>query len=503
MLILVFVSFLFSTIGLGLILLTRLYRHWSSAESDSVLLMTAAENGIRESFGVLAADLAGRPFPLSLTAAEYDGLRISALAGGLETVEAVLGHPLPVAAAGEGGRQHWTAELHFNPEHIGDAETFFTAAFIGTISSRGRLAGRPRTRRAGLEVGLSAMAGRVPLSVFPFLLAGETATEQAAELLGGDSLVLLPPEGSRSLFPAATENPLIPSDAASLLAEALKIKIFSPADLSAARIRQALGLPPSNEPVPNGVYLIVDDQGLGGIFVQGDVEEMVLAAAAGRQHVQFRLEEGTWRLWFDPAAEQTEFSGPEGTLIYPRRPLPIILVNGAIESLGGGTIDGLGSLTLSTDEETPAVLAGVSLTIVSSGETVLSSHLIQEGVRWTDGIPYVKDSTAQLFLFAAGSDFLSGTKTNGLVRVGAGAPAELFLQASVAARDGVRLEGSNRDIVLSGSLQAGGLDTGTNRLEIRPDDRLLSTVQTAPFYPRSTEPVLILLGWEILQWSDR
>ncbi|MBN1938997.1 MAG: hypothetical protein JW843_05400, partial [Candidatus Aminicenantes bacterium] len=243
--------------------------------------------------------------------------------------------------------------------------------------------------------------------------------------------------------------------------------------------------------------------GLGGIFVQGDVEEMILAAAAGRQHIQFRLEEGTWNMWFDPAAPRTEFTGPEGIQFFPLRPLPIILVNGAIKSLGGGTVDGAGNLSLSTAVDSPAVLAGVSLSIVSSGETIVSTHLTQEGVRWTDGIPYLKDSTAQLFLFAAGSDFLSGAKTSGTVRVGAAAPADLFLQASIAARDGVRFEGTNRKIVLSGSLQAGCLEAGTNRLEVRPDGRLLSTLQTPPSYPRSTAPVLILTGWEALQWTDR
>ncbi|MBN1940273.1 MAG: hypothetical protein JW843_11855, partial [Candidatus Aminicenantes bacterium] len=190
LLITVFVSFLFTSIGLGLVLLTRIYREWSRAKSDSVLLSTAAENGLRERFGAMAADLTGRPFPLSLTAAEFDELRASALAGGAETVEAVLGHPLPAAAEGAGGRQQWTAELAFKSEHVADAGTFYAAAYTGTIASRGRLAGRPRTRRAGLDLGLSVMCGCVPLSVFPFLLAGETAPKQAAELLGSESVVL-------------------------------------------------------------------------------------------------------------------------------------------------------------------------------------------------------------------------------------------------------------------------------------------------------------------------
>jgi len=503
-LIAVFVSFLFSSIGLGLVCLTRIYRQWSMAKSDSVLLATAAENGVREGFGALAATLTGRSFPLSLTEEEYETLRASARAGGLETVEMALGFPLPLSVEGAGGSEEWSAEVGFTPEHIADAETFFGASYTGTIASRGRLTGRSRTKRTGLEIGLSVLAGCLPLSAFPFLLAGKNGPEQAAALFADHRVVLTPPEGGGGRVPAAaTEKSLIPSNAVPLLAEALKIKIFSPADLSAARIRQALGLPPSNEAVPDGVYLVVDDLGLGGIFVQGDVEEMVLAVDNGRQHLQFRLEEGTWRIWFDPKEPRTEFFGPEGPRSYALRPRPMVLVNGSIASLGGGTVDGFGNLTLSAATDTPAVLAGVSLTIVSSGETVISSHLIQEGIRWSDGLPYLKDSTSQLFLFAAGSDFLTGAKTDGKVRTGATAPADLYLQASIAAKDGFRLEGTNRNVILSGSLQAGGLEAGSNRLSIRPDDRLLSTLQSPPLFPRSTAPVLFLTGWETLQWTDR
>lgn len=502
--IVVFVSFLFSSIGLGLLFLTRIHRQWSQSKSEAVILATAAENGARQGFNALETALAGQAFPLNLTDEEYETLRSSAYNGGPETMEAILGLALPLSVNDGAGRLRWEAVLGFAPEHIADAETFFAASYTGTIESRGRLAERKRIKRTSLDVGFSVMAGCVPLSVFPFLLAGDDAPEQAADLFSDESLVLVSAEGGGRTPPAAaTERALIPRNAAPLLAEAMKIGIFTPADLTPARIRPALGLPPSGEAVPDGVYLVSDDLGLGGIFVQGDVEELILAAAEGFQHLQFRLAAGIWRIRIDPGEPRTEYFGPDGTRSYDRRPRPIVLVNGSIASLGGGTIDGLGNLTLSTGTDTAAILAGFALTIVSSGETVITTHLIQEGVRWTDGLPYLRDSTAQLFLFASGSDFLSGARTDGRVRVGAQAPADLYLQASVTARDGLRLDGINRNIILSGSLQAGSLEAGSNRLAIRPDARLLSTLQSIPLSPRTTSPVLFLTGWEPLEWSDR
>jgi len=503
-LVVVFVYFIFSAIGLGLFMLARLHRQWSLTGRDSLLLSTAAENGARAAIGEMGMTLAGRSFPLNLTGEEYEILRSAARAGGTEPLEASLGCGLPLTISGRGGAAEWTAGLGFSPERVTEDGSCFTAAYRGTIDSRGWLTGRARTKRTYLEIEMSVMAGHVHLSAFPFLLAGEKGPEQAADLIAGNSLVLAPPEGVRGRLPAAaTERSLIPSNAGPLLAEALKIKIFSPADLTIARIRQALGLEPSPDPVPDGVYLIVDDLGLGGVFVQGDVEEMLLAAAEGRQYIQFLLEEGAWRIWFNPNEPRTEFFGPEDRRSFDLRPLPIVLVNGSVASLGGATVDGLGNLTLSTATETPAILAGLPLTIVSSGETVISSHLVQEGVRWTDGIPYLKDTKAQLFLFASGSDFLTGSKTNGRVRIGASGPDDLYLQAAVTARDGFRLDGSGKNIILSGSLQAGGLEAGTNRLSIRPDDRLLSPLSSPASAPRSTEPVLFISGWEALRWTDR
>ncbi len=500
----IFASFLISALGLGLFMLTWTYRQWSSYKNDAVLLRAAAENGVRAGFGALEGILAARSFPLALSEEEYDALRTATLTGKTDVVAAVLGVVFPLIVQETAGWSEWASETEFRPVCVADSESFFAAEFTGAIDARGRLTRRSQTKRTVLDVGLSVMAGRVPLSSFPFLLAGENGREQAAELLAGKKVVLTPPEtGGGSIPPAATDLLLVPADAAPQLAETLRIKIFSPDKLTVYQLRQALGLPLVDEPVPDGVYLVVNDAGLGGVFVQGDVEEMILAADSGRQYLQFRLEEGFWRMWFNPSEGQTEFTGPEESRSYERTPFPIVMVNGDVASLGGGIVGPDGILARTEGTDAPSVLAGVALTIVSAGETVISTHLIQEGVRWKDGLPYLKDSTAQLFLYASGADFVTGSRTDGRIRVAADAPADLFLQASCAARDGVRIDGEGQNITLSGGLQTSGLEMDDALLTIRPDDRLNSTLASENGSPRATDPVLFVSGWEALQWSDQ
>jgi len=500
----VFVFFLFSSIGLGLCFLARTYREWSACKTDAILLAGAAENGVRAGFNDLIAALAARRFPLELTDLRYAGLRAATLDRKTDLVEEILGLPLPLRLPETAGELAWSADTDFEVDRLTDGISFIAVDFLGTIDARGRLARRPRGKRTALDVGLSTAAGRIPLAAFPFLIAGEDGPERMSALIAEKKVVLAPLEGNRVGLPAAAVGRnLIPRDAAPLLAETLKIKMFTPDRIPLSALRKALGLPAVDEPVPDGAYLIVDETGLGGIFVQGDVEEMVLGAAGGRQAVQFRLEGGTWRVWFSPSENRTGFESPAETRVYDGTPRTIIMVNGKISSLGGGIVNPDGSLTLSDRTDIPSILAGIPMTIVSSGETVLTSHLIQEGVQWRQGLPYLKDSTARLFIYASGADLIDGTQTVGLIRVDEDAPSDLFLQAALTAADGIRIDGSGKTVTVSGGVQAAAVDPGGSRMNIIPDGRLPAALWTSESAPRSTVPVVFVTGLEALRWTDR
>ncbi len=126
--------------------------------------------------------------------------------------------------------------------------------------------------------------------------------------------------------------------------------------LSARQICFALGLhnPPSkdcnsNPSVPNGVYLVNDGISVkGGIYVQGDVDQLVLkATGTGQQVYTFKQGNDTWEITVDYTTNTTAVTKNEGRIgIYrgtPNGPAPLgtggptgqIYVTGQIKSLQG------------------------------------------------------------------------------------------------------------------------------------------------------------------------
>lgn len=301
---------------------------------------------------------------------------------------------------------------------------------------------------------------------------------------------------------SASEGGVLPDDPSALVAKALNIGVFRPGDLSPAELRQALGLEPSAEPVPDGVYLIRNDLGLGGVFVEGDLDEMVLAVDHDAQVVVFRSGDAVWRLEFSPSRSRTSFATPAGSFDYDLVPLPLVLVNGTVASLGGGAVGPDGRVEIRYDGETPAVLDGVDLAIVSADRVTISSDLILEGVRWQDGVPYAKDTTAQLVIYAAGRDLASGASVEGGIAVAAGAPAGLKVQASLtAASGGFRIEGEGKTVELMGALHADSFEGNGNALAVVRDDRAAAGTFPANA-PLAASPRLAVFSLKVLAWKE-
>ena len=298
------------------------------------------------------------------------------------------------------------------------------------------------------------------------------------------------------------EESAIPGAADPLLKKALNIGLFTPGKPTRAELRAALGLEMVDEPVPEGVYLVHSEAALGGIYVQGDMDEIILAIEAGFQVISFRRGIDTWLLKFSPAQSQTFFVSPLESLTFNRVPLGIIMVNGRIHSLGGGIINAAGEAELKLDEAIPCILRGVSLTIVSSDEVKLSSHLIHECVKWLDGIPYLKDSTSQLMIYANGRDFMDETEKAGKILINPNAPAELKLQATLTAKNSIEIGGTQKTIALAGGLQAGNVSINGNTFMILPDERMLSTDIIPVNSPSTTSPLLVILSFRPLQWNE-
>jgi len=463
----VFIFFLFSTLGIGMLYLTQVYMKTSAFRRNSLLCEYASENGIKQGFDRFHHLLLERSALMLLTEGEAMDFYQDAANGGTSIIEQALGCSLPLASADNWERMSWESLTDFTLEQLVDREDYFQVRYKGTISSSGQLEHFKARKNACLDSTLEVLAGRIPLPLIPVLVDKKMGPEEKSRII------------------------------------ALKIKIFHPQDLSASKLREALGLEPSKDPVPDGVYLIEDDLGLGGVFVQGDLDEMVLAIQDNFQVIKFVSEQGVWILKFSPQEGETVFWTPLAVHSYEFILRGIIIVNGRIHSLGGGYLDSAEEIIMGQEEEMPCILKSVNLTIISSDEITLSSHLIYQGLKWEEGVPYIKDSDTQLSIFSTGKDFLEGSEKTGQINIAATAPDELKIQASLTASDkGIKVLGDGKKVQVLGSLQASDLVLHDNEISVKFDERFLKPSDLLRRSPRTRNPVLFISSFKITGWRE-
>ena len=494
----------FTVLGTGMLLLTQVHLKAGAGRKNSALLDYASENGIKRALEDIDAALASRATLIEATPGRMSELRSDALLGGTKIVEELFGWPLPRLIRETWEDMSWESVTACDPERTEDREDFLSVGYRLRIDSEGKLANFKPKRASQCDASLNVLAGRLPLPCVPFLLNKKMDAGTENDFLSSNGISFrTAPGGSPAARLEIVETPIIPTDATSLLGQTLRLRLFRPEDLDAASVRRAVGLEPSNDPVPDGVYLIQDDLGLGGVFVQGDVEELVTAIDGPFQVISFRAEAGEWVLRFSPALGQTFFAAPDGSRSYDLVPAGIIAVNGKIRSLGGGTMDASGRVVMAGDDAVPSILAGVSLTILSSEGVTISSHLISQGVRWQDGVPYVKDGSSQVIIYSTGKDFLEGTTAEGGISIAEGAPDNLTLQASlVAGGTGFAVQGKGKAIEVLGGIQAVDYTSEGTTLRISPDRRLAEGRSLPGNAPLSTEPMLFVSSFIVREWKE-
>lgn len=501
----VFLFIVFSTLGLGMLSLTQVYLKISAYRKNTLLLEVASENGIKQGYNHLHDLVSLASSPILITESDTSQFLDDSRTQGNAVVQRVLGCRLPVFLTDRWERLAWESLSDFNLVRLREEPEHFFLEYRARISATGRLQGFNPTKASILDSELGILAGHIPLSAIAFLLDKSMTAEQRRDFLAENRIKMLPTGMVGLPDPVAfSEGGLLPRQALPQLAKALKIKIFHPQDLSAARLRLVLGLDVSDEPVPEGVYLIQDDLGLGGVFVQGDLDELVLAIQENFQIILFRQGQDLWILKFSPEESKTVFVSPDGIQSFDHIPLGIIIVNGKILSLGGGYADAAGNILMADQEEIPCVKRGVSLTFISSDDITLTSHLIYQGVTWKEGVPYIKDADAQLIIHAAGQDFLDGEEEGGEIIIGENTPEKLKIHASMTASgEGFTVMGNDKEIQLLGSLQASNVALNGNEISIKFDNRFLyredNIFQNGPL---TEKPVLYITGFKITEWRE-
>ena len=500
----VFTLFVFTVLGLGMLYLSQIYLKFSAFKKNSILLDYSTENGIKQGFHQLLSSLTQASSLSVLAYQEAAQLKEEVLNNSLGLIERFLGTEIPLRHSSSWENLSWKSETSFSLEKFEEKEDYVKMTYQASILSEGKIKNFPPPRKSILECEMEILAGNIPLPEIPLLIDKKLTPKQRENFKEENNIdISIPDNNVMSPQITFTQEELLPEDANSQLMKALKIKMFSPQNLSDAKLRVILGLEETDEPVPEGVYLIEDDLGLGGVLVQGDVDEMILAIEGDFQVISFVTESGCWLLKFSPSKGKTIFTTPLKNHYYNFIPLGIIFVNGEIHSLGGGIVHPAGEIHMVKEELIPSILGGVNLTIVSSKEVTISSHLIHQGLKWQEGVPYLKDSQSQLIIYAAGEDPLGGGKAEGKIVIDENSPDEIKIQASlIASGKGLTVEGREKNVHIMGSLQTSDLSTQNNSLNITFDQRLMEDDSLLQNAPKTKKPVIYLASFRAKEWKE-
>jgi hypothetical protein len=230
---------------------------------------------------------------------------------------------------------------------------------------------------------------------------------------------------------------------------------------------------------------------------------MITAIEGSYQVISFRLGSGTWVLKYSPSESKTSFLSPRGEENFDYVPLGLIVLSGQVSSLGGGIVEPGGEVRLVTDREVPSILPGINLTLVASGKITITSHLVQEGLSWQEGIPYVKSQQSQLVIFSTGRDLWTETAVEGGIVIAADAPQELKLQATLTAGgEGFAVEGENKTLRVMGGIQATDFSSTGSQVNLTPWAPGLDPENASPLAPRTAQPVLFIARFGASGWRE-
>ncbi|MCD6192038.1 MAG: hypothetical protein J7L26_01040 [Candidatus Aminicenantes bacterium] len=498
----IFVFILLATLGLGALINTQVFLQSHQYRRNQWLRELAAENGVKWVLPSLRKYF-DEIYPFLFLGENKVGFNfLSKAPFPPEQMEDLLG-PLPIPQDDQSFRFFgWKSKIVSRLDSFYKSQHYWVADYELVVEGKGYQGSLSSDSSAQLSFQVRLGCGRLPLAWFPFLYQGEPSSREAEEIEKKINLfsretsifkprkIILPPDK------LATKEPQ------EWLAENLKIGVLEPEDFSRSRFREILGLEPANEAIPPGVYLIRDDLGLGGLFIQGDVEELLLGIDSSYQIIQVKKESSYWQLRFSPAQKITEFQTPQGLESFTLLPRGMVIINGSVQALGAGVITPEKKL-LPTQEKIPCFLQGITLTFLCAEEITITSHLYQEGLNLEEHIPYLKGQESQLIIWACGQELFSGEKTSGKIHLQSPEDQELLIQAHLKT---VSLNTTNNPRKLStvnlmGSLQTDQLNLKSSSLNIfHQPPRINDSLGEA--FPLTQQPLLALLLLQPQEWKE-
>jgi hypothetical protein len=190
-------------------------------------------------------------------------------------------------------------------------------------------------------VFIDILSGKLPLTIFPFFM--NRGTENPGPV---DTETFL---RENNVINKSNKKVVIDNIEAELgihdfLINALKI---TGTNLSWREIREKFGFPPSDEPIPLGIYFLVEDGDLETIFIQGDIERMIFSTQNQLQKIRLIKNTVPYELYYKPGESYFDCwdYSVTGEILYKEK----IIVNGSVWSIeqeGDGAFAELADLTL-------------------------------------------------------------------------------------------------------------------------------------------------------------
>lgn len=487
---------LFVTLGLGLLLNAQLFFQVQASKKMNRLNDYASENGAKQVLAK-AADWADK-FPCGEISEQLFQNLKAALLSSDERPSPLLESLLSEAAISrtdDFSRFVWETSPSVRLKKLEDYSQYLKSTYELTIDSAGQVEGFRWKKAKQVDLEISFFLGRLPLDRLPLAVRADGLKKEDEQ-----KITISHPHSSNLKQDKIikTAETAVPDDALPLLAKGLKL--FRPDGLPNWLLRRSLGLDPGNEKVPDGVYLAKDDLGPGGLYVQGDLDQLLLGVDGDYQLIQFRQKERRWLLLFSLKNYGCEFWTDGGKEEYDRLPLPIIMVNGQINSLATGQKTGSGWLEPTDEPDRVAYLSGLKLILVCSGKVNITSNLLVEGLTWKEGLPYLREKQSQFIIWSTARDFQTQESTDGGINLFDSGQEVLKIAANlVAGGEGMKTNGLITRAEIIGSLSATAINLNTTSLSLfQPPPPPVETDSDLSVY--STTNLLFLDEIKLKEW---
>lgn len=222
------------------------------------------------------------------------------------------------------------------------------------VLSRGRYRALPSVHQLKSEVFVDILSGQIPLSFIPFFL-GEKPGIPASNFMEVNRII------DKSDVPSFPSQIAAQTDVVAMAADALNIppnKILMWRD-----IRAKIGLPIIDDPIPPGLYFIVESPFVRALFIQGNVEQLTFSISGSSlpyiQEIRLVINAQPYQLRYKP--KEKYFSCWDNripsTAIFGEK----IMVNGNILSM--------------QQQGDAAFAAYANILLLVSGRTMITSDL--------------------------------------------------------------------------------------------------------------------------------